>query len=271
MKDLAVIMSLYKNDRLVFLKQAINSVLNQTYSDFDFFIQCDGNVSEECELYLDSLKDERIIVRKRSVNKGLAFSLNEMLKIVIEKGYKYVARMDADDICMLDRFKKQIEYIYANQEIDILGGCIEEINEENESIQFIQYPFKHELMKEFFGKRNPLAHMTVLFRSSYFNKAGIYPENTRLDEDTMFWFSGFMNHCIFANLSDILVRVRVNSDFYERRNGFTKSYFDFKNRLCIIKDLQLSKLNYIWAFSRFVIMSLPFSGITKFVYRVFRK
>lgn len=271
MKKIAVIMSLYKNDKLVFLKQAIDSVLCQTFSDFDFFIQCDGIVANDCALYLDSLKDERIIIRKRAENKGLAFSLNEMLKMVRELGYEYIARMDADDICMKDRFSKQIEFMQRNKEIDIIGGAIEEINEQNEKIQFVDYPCIHEEMKQFFGMRNPLAHMTVMFRSSYFDKAGIYPENTRLDEDTMFWFRGFKSNCLFANVSDVMVRVRVNSDFYGRRNGFAKSYSDFLNRLHIIKCLELNKSNYIWALGRFIIMSIPFAGITKFAYKIFRK
>ncbi len=87
MKDLAVIMSIYKNDKLVFLKQAVESVLNQTYSDFDFYIQFDGVIKKECEDYLKSLIDSRIIISERNENKGLAASLNELLGIVLPKEY----------------------------------------------------------------------------------------------------------------------------------------------------------------------------------------
>jgi len=126
-------------------------------------------------------------------------------------------------------------------------------------------------MKEGFGKRNPLAHMTVFFRKTFFEKAGLYPLDTNLDEDTMFWLNGFLNSCIFANLPQILVKVRVDSKFYGRRNGVKKSYSDFKNRLKIIRELDLAFINIIWAFGRFVMMSLPIAGITKFAYKYLRR
>lgn len=271
MDKIAVIMSLYKNDRLEYLKLAIDSVLKQTYTNLDFYIQCDGEVSHDCSEYLEVLKDDRVNVRRRKENKGLAFSLNEMLKVVIEKGYSFIVRMDADDICVLDRFEKQIKFLMANPNIDICGGCIDEFNLEENTKQFVGFPEKHDEMKSFFGKRNPLAHMTVVFRKSYFEKAGLYPENTRLDEDTMFWLQGFKNDCIFANIPEVLVNVRVNSDFYGRRNGFHKSYGDFKNRLSIIRELKLSYTNYFFAFLRFVIMGMPFPFLTKLAYKLLRK
>lgn len=264
-------MSLYKNDKLIYLKQAVNSILGQSYSNFDFYIQCDGEISKDCDDFLNNINDTRVFVRKRAHNMGLAFSLNEMLKIILKKEYKYIARMDADDICVTNRFQKQIEFMQNNSNVDILGGYIEEINEINEKIQSIKYPLDHNTMKNFFGKRNPLAHMTVFFRSTYFEKAGLYPENTKLDEDTMFWYNGFYNNCIFANIPDILVRVRVNSDFYARRNGFIKSFNDFKNRFFIIKNLKLSRFNYILALSRFIIMSIPSPVLTKLAYKMLRK
>lgn len=272
MKKLAVIMSLYKNDKFKYFKKAIDSILAQTFTEFDLFIQCDGVVEEECRKYISSLEDKRVFFRERLKNKGLAKSLNELLsQEVLPKNYEYIARMDADDICVPNRFEKQISFLETNNAVDIMGGFIEEIDEKDKFIQKVTYPTDHNGMKTFFGKRNPLAHMTVMFRKSYFDKVGLYPENTNLDEDTMFWFSGFKNGCIFANIPETMVRVRVNSDFYGRRNGFKKSYSDFKNRTKIIKDLGLSYINYIWAFGRFAFMSFPFPKLTEFLYKKLRK
>ncbi len=264
-------MSLYKNDKFKYFKKAVDSILEQTYNDFDLFIQCDGVVEKECRNYLLSLDDKRVYFRERKENKGLAKSLNELLiEEVLPKKYEYIARMDADDICVNNRFEEQVLFLEDNPNIDIIGGFIEEIDENDNFIQKVTYPTENIEMKDFFGKRNPLAHMTVIFRKSYFDKAGIYPENTNLDEDTMFWFKGFKNNCIFANIPKTMVKVRVNSDFYGRRNGFKKSYSDFKNRTKIIGTLGLSYTNYIWAFGRFVFMSLPFAGFTEFLYKKMR-
>ena len=74
---IAVIMSLYKSDVLDYVKFAVESILNQTYSNFDFYIQYDGNVQKDVDDYLSGLKDERIHINRRAENKGLAYSLNE--------------------------------------------------------------------------------------------------------------------------------------------------------------------------------------------------
>lgn len=272
MKKIAVIMSIYKNDSCKYLMESIDSILNQNFSDFDLFLQCDGPIGEKCRHYIYSIKDNRFHFRERQNNYGLARSLNELLtQEVLPKKYEYVARMDADDVCVDDRFEKQILFLEKNFDVDVLGGFINETNMDGDFIQEVTYPTEHESMKDFFGKRNPLAHMTVMFRRSYFEKAGLYPEDTNLDEDTMFWFEGFKNSCVFANIPEVIVDVRVDSKFYSRRNGFFKSFSDFKNRLKVIKGLRLSFVNYIWAFGRFVFMSIPFPELTKLLYKKIRK
>ena len=79
---LAVIMSLYRGDRLDYVKLAVESLLNQTYKAFDLYIKTDGIVAVDVEAYLRSLSDERVNISARSVNKGLAYSLNELLREV---------------------------------------------------------------------------------------------------------------------------------------------------------------------------------------------
>ena len=79
--NIAVIMSIYKNDRLDFVSQAVESILYQTYYNFDFYIQQDGPVKNEIESYFVGLNDNRIKIYKRSENKGLAQSLNDLLNI----------------------------------------------------------------------------------------------------------------------------------------------------------------------------------------------
>lgn len=269
MKKIAVIMSVYKNDELLHLQECVKSILSQTYPDFDLHIQLDGKISETCENYLDSLTDKRIFKYSREENRGLAYSLNELLERVLPMKYEYVARMDADDICVKDRFEKQMEYMEIHSEIDIAGSMIEEFYEDGSSKQ-IRYPICHEEMRRFFGKRNPLAHVTVMFRSTYFQKAGLYPIGTNLDEDTMFWLKGFQKGCRFANVDAILIKVRVNNNFFFRRNGFKKSYADFSNRCLVIARLQLSVWNYIPVLGRFLVLSLPVPALTRLAYKLLR-
>lgn len=103
----AVIMSLYRNDTIEFVTLAVESILNQSYTDFDLYIQYDGPIKDEVDAYLSHLNDERIHIYKRLENKGLAQSLNDLLKIVKPLEYDYIARMDADDISTTDRFENR--------------------------------------------------------------------------------------------------------------------------------------------------------------------
>ena len=118
---IAVILSLYKNDRIDFVKLAVESILNQTYKDFDYYLQYDGHMSAEVDAYLSGLKDERIRILRRAENKGLAQSLNDLLNIVMPMGYEYIARMDADDISEVNRFERQLEYFDSHPEVECLG------------------------------------------------------------------------------------------------------------------------------------------------------
>jgi len=219
-KTLAVIMSLYKCDVLEYVKLATESILNQSYSDFDFYIQYDGYVQKDVDDYLSSIKDERIHINRRDENKGLAFSLNELLEIVMPLGYEYIARMDADDISMLERFEKQIAYMNAHLETECLGTWAIEINADGSEYYRKQMPGTHEGCMKQFMIRDCMIHPTVMFRRSYIEKAGLYSLDTYFGEDTMMWAQGFAAGCKFANVSEYLFKFRLNDDFFNRRRGW---------------------------------------------------
>ncbi len=271
MKKIAVILSVYKNDELFAFQKCINSLLHQSYQGrVDVWIQFDGQVKKEIRSFLEEVNTGNIFVNKREINRGLAYSLNELLEKLLEQDYEYIARMDADDICTEERLQLQVEYMENHSDIDICGGAIEEMDEHEYSRMVVNYPLEHDKMCLFFGRRNPIAHVTAMFRKSYFEKAGLYPTDTNKDEDTMFWLKGFKNGCKFANIEQVLVRVRVSDDFYKRRNGFAKSYGDFKNRCCIIRELHLPSINYFFAFVRFCIFVIPIPGVTHLAYKLLR-
>ena len=114
-------MSLYKSDVLQYVSLAVQSILNQTYGDFDYYIQYDGYVQPDVDEYLSGIKDQRVRIYRRDDNKGLARSLNDLLAVVMPLDYEYIARMDADDISLPERFEKQITYLDAHPETECLG------------------------------------------------------------------------------------------------------------------------------------------------------
>lgn len=233
MSVLSVIMSVYSNDRLEYTRVAIDSILSQKYTCFDFYIVCDGVIKKEIDDYLAYLNDSRVFVIRRKSNKGLAYSLNELLHIVLPKGYTYIARMDADDISMPDRFEKQIAYLEKYSEVDCLGTWAIEINADGNEYFRKQMPVTHEECLDFFRKRDCMIHPTVMFRRSYFEKAGLYPEDTYFGEDTLMWAKGFQTGCQFANLPEYLFKFRLDENFFRRRRGWkhARSIFTLRRRV----------------------------------------
>lgn len=267
---LYVIMSVYKNDTVEDLKIAIDSILAQTYKDFKLYIKRDGQVPDKLDNYLNSISDQRVAIRKRESNMGLAISLNELLdEVLLLDDCEFIARMDADDYSLPVRFEKQVKYLTQHTDVDILGSYITESNDPlDPKGNLVKYPIDHLGCRNKFGKRHPLAHPTVMFRKRYFEKAGLYPTDTLRDEDGSLWLNGFLNGCIFANLPEVLVRMRVTSDFYNRRNSNEKTKQDYLNRVRIIKALNLPKINYLYAYIRYILFRFSPSFLLELAYKL---
>ena len=211
-------------------------------------------------------------IQRREENKGLAVSLNELLVIIKDKEYIFIARMDADDISMLDRFEKQVKYLETHPSVDMVGGAINEIDENGKDRgKITKYPCAPEECRAFFAKRNPVAHPTVMFRRSFFEKAGWeYPTDFMRNEDTRLWHEGYKHGCVIANIPDVVLNFRMtNNMFKQRRNGreFAKSQLLLRKQ--IRKDLGYGLMADVYAYATYVLMISP-SWILKIAYKILR-
>lgn len=280
MEKVAVILPVYRNDRGAYIKFAFDSVLNQTYKgDIKLFIGVDGPVGDnlleclkECNLTGISITNRDVSIQWFSENRGLAIVLNELLEICFKEGYEYIARMDADDISMPERIGKQVAYLHAHPEIDVVGGAIEEIDENSESRgKTIIYPETPEECYEFFSRRNPHAHPAVLFRKSFFDKAGCkYRPEYRQNQDTMLWLDGMSKGTKHANLPETVLKFRfTNSLFKKRRNGWAFAKKQLEDRKIINKMLGYGFGATIYGYMMFVMLVSPV-WVKKIAYKVFR-
>lgn len=269
MKTLAVIMSIYKNDKLSFVTQALESILKQTYDFFDLFIICDGVVNDDVRLYIDSIDDNRIHIYKRFINKGLAYSLNELLEIILPLNYEYIARMDADDISMPNRFERQLAYFDAHPELECLGTWAIEITSNGDEYFRKQMPETNEACLELFRKRDPMIHPTVMFRKSFFEKAGVYALDTFFGEDTMMWAQGFAAGCKMGNIPEYLFKFRLDDNFFERRRGwkYAKGIWTLRHR--VNKMLGFGIVEDCWALAYAVAKMMP-KSILNIIYKTAR-
>ncbi len=272
-KTIATILPVCKSDRQNFLKLSVESILYQTYQDNHLYIGVDGPVGIDLEDYLHLIeKQKRVSIIWFKENRGLACVLNDLLDVCFKEGYEYIARMDADDISMKDRIEKQVNYLNAHPEIDVVGGSIYEIDEEgNSRKKTIVYPLSPEDCRAFFAKRNPHAHPAVVFRKSFFEKAGCkYRPEYRQNQDTMLWFDGMIAGTQHANIPDVVLKYRMTDSFFKkRRNGWAFAKKQFVDRLAINKGLGYGIGADIYGFAMFCMLVSP-SWVKKIAYRVFR-
>lgn len=270
MSRISVLLPVYKNDSIDFLKKSVGSILRQTIEVFHIYIGVDGPVGADLDECLKTLDQEtKITVACFEVNRGLACVLNDLVAICKKDGYDYYARMDADDISQPDRFEKQVKYLENHPEVDVVGGAIEEIDG-NDQLRgkHVEYPLTHEECRKFFRYRDPLAHPAVMFRARYFEKvASGYRNEYRKNQDTMLWFDGFMNGCVFANLKDTVLHFRVNDDFYNRRNGWKRAKQMLRDRLKMNKALGYDISANLFALAMFCMTVSP-SWVKKFLYKI---
>lgn len=266
LRRVAVIMSLYKSDILEYVKLAVESILHQTFCDFDFYIQYDGPVKDDVDKYLSSIDDGRIKICKRNENKGLAYSLNELLGTVMSMGYQYIARMDADDISLPERFEKQIAYMDVHKEIECVGTWAIEIKSDGSEYYRKQMPESHEGCWKQFMIRDCMIHPTVVFRRSYIEKAGLYSLDTYFGEDTMMWAQGFVNDCKFANITEYLFKFRLNDDFFNRRRGWKHAKGILILRWKVNRMLHYPLKSYLYAIAYAGAKMMP-KGILNMIYK----
>lgn len=269
----AVILPVYKNDKVSYMRLSINSILNQTYQGgITLYVGVDGPVGDDLASCLKEYEAKGVRVQWFKENRGLAVVLNDLLEIVRKDSFEYIARMDADDISMPDRIEKQMAFLMANPLIDVVGGSIEEIDEDgNSRNKTIVYPGTHQDCYNFFAKRNPHAHPAVLFRWSYFEKSGcLYRPEYRQNQDTMLWVDGMCKGTQHANIPDVVLRFRyTNALFKKRRNGWSFAKKQLEDRKMINKTLGYGLGATMFGYAMFCMLISPV-WLKKIAYRIFR-
>lgn len=242
---ISVLMSVYCKEKPSNLKLALESIINQSYKADEIILVEDGSLTVELDKTIDDIQKRcnYLNVIKLEKNVGLGNALNEGLK---HCNNKYVARMDSDDISELNRFKLQIDYITKHPEIDVLGGNILEFDDESGmNLSYRNVPKNFDDIKKFLKRRNPMNHVTVMFKKDKVESSGGYI-NCLFFEDYYLWARMIKNNCIFANLPDVLVKVRAGLSMSGRRGNlkYIKSIFNFEKRLLNLKLINIIDFLY---------------------------
>lgn len=234
MQKYSVLMSLYKKEHSEYFKLALDSMINQTAKPDEIVLVEDGPLTDELYAVVDEYKPYlHIVINKQ--NLGLGLALNRGL---LACRNEFVARMDTDDIAVIDRCEKQLQYFELHSDTTILGGQIEEFVANPDIVVGKRIvPEIDQEIKKYMKKRCPFNHMTVMFKKSDVIKAGNY-QDWFWNEDYYLWIRLALEGCVFANLPNTLVHTRVGDGMYQRRGG--DKYY--KSEIALQKLMLKSKM-----------------------------
>ena len=241
-KLISVIMSCY-NESDKDLSESIESILNQTYSNFEFLIVNDNPANEKLKNKLNQYKfDSRVKIINNKINLGAGKSKNEALNIA--KGY-YTAILDADDIAFPNRLKKEIEYLEEHPECDLVASLRDDIDEKSNLLKSsVGIAIKDKYIPIVLKYGAIITHSTVMMKTSILKKLHGY-RIFKSSQDYDLWLRMVSAKCNFHIIPESLIKYRIRENGITNSN-FAKIYFEsnYIRKLYYEREKQNNKDSY---------------------------
>lgn len=240
----SVLMSVYVKEKPANLSESLASILEQTIPPDELVLVCDGKLTDELNVIIKAFESEYSEIF-RSVrlleNVGTGMAANEGIKACQNE---LIAKMDSDDICVPDRFQRQLMMFLKNPKLDMVGGYIEEFDDATRKpIAVKKTPISHEEILKYAKRRSPFNNQTLIYRKSFAQKVGGYTDIKRC-EDYEFITKMLMAGAVGENLPEVLVKYRVTKDNYKRR----KNWANTKSFVKVRWNLHKSGFSSLWDF-----------------------
>lgn len=266
----SVLLPVYGGDDPQHFDTAITSVAEQTLVPDEILVVQDGPIPESLEAVLQTWRDDyekTFRVHEIETNQGLGNALREG---VLASSHDYIARMDADDISVPDRFETQMAFLKDHPNVDIVGGYLTEFDSDPEKPHAKRtVPCRHEKIKQRAKFRSPMNHATVMFRQESVMEVGNYRPVSRM-EDYDLWVRMLMNGSQFRNIPDVLLKMRAGDELYDRRKGYEYARREFKQQYRWYREGFIDTARFAFnVLTRVGIRFVP-DAIRKHVYTRFR-
>jgi len=201
----SVVLAVFDGDK--YLGDALGSILGQSFRDFEFIVINDGSTDNTAGILQHyAQRDDRLVVVHQE-NRGLIAALNRGCQLV--RG-KYIARLDADDMSVPDRFAKQVDFLDRHPTVAVLGGALKLINPTGVTFYEWRCPLDDRQIKEALHRGNCMRHSAVMMRKDAFDATGGYRRSFLHAEDYDLWLR-MAERFEMANLPDVLVYCRVHA------------------------------------------------------------
>jgi len=264
-------MAVYREDKVAWVEQAIDSIVNQSYRDFVFIIVIDGEIPVKLMNKLKDMaySDARIVLAQNAQNCGLACSMNNAAEWGLSLAPSFFVRMDADDVSIPTRLARQISYLRKHAYITVLGSALTEINEHGQKVGARVMPSSHKHIVAILPRRCSLNHPTVVIRYTVFEQGYRYNPSLMNTQDYFLWITLASEGFVFRNLKDKLLEFRRVNNFYKRR-GFSKSLNEFRARLnAMVRLKKLTPYNLVYASCVLMLRLMP-GKIVRWAYKLDR-
>lgn len=241
----SVVMSCYNAQDTV--DRAVQSILDQTFRDFEFIVIDDGSSDQTLDKLKDwASQDNRIVIIQNTENVGLAESLNKGIKQA--KGL-YIARMDADDWAFDQRLERQVAFLEDHPTIDILGSAVINVSEEGQEKGEAQLPEMHDDILSRVFRKTIVFHPTVMLKRDIYLTYGMYDPQLRWAEDADLWYRIY-DKVKFHNLKEPLLYYTVKSNFRLKhaRQNLNVKIKNLKKRGLLLRyspQLAYDVMNYV--------------------------
>lgn len=264
----SILMSVYFKDNPVHLDDTLRSLFDSSIIPSQIVLVKDGRLTEELDQTIEKYVNnypEIFTITENETNLGLGLSLSKGLDLC---RYNLVARMDADDLSVKDRFEIQIKYLNENSNIAIVGGQIEEFSGDPKHIIGKRLvPLDNSQIMNYMKYRCPMNHVTVMFKKDAILAAGGY-QDWPWNEDYYLWIRMHLSNLYFANVPQVLVKVRSGKEMYQRRGG--KAYFKSEKniqRYMLENKVITHRQYFVNVFLRFLLQVVMTNKFRGFVYK----
>lgn len=228
MLNFSVCMAVYHGDKAEYFEEALESVFRQTKMPNEVVLVVDGPVGDNINKVIKSFSEMYDTFRIIRLEKNLGHAIARQAGLEAAR-YDYVAIMDSDDIAVPNRFEKQMAYLKAHPDVDVLGGQINEFVVNTDNIVGKRVvPLENGAIQVYMKSRCPMNQMTCIIKKESMMKVGGY-QHWYCNEDYYLWVRMALDSMTFSNLPDTLVQVRVGMDMYARRGGW--KYFKSEAKL----------------------------------------
>lgn len=218
MNKFSVLISIYKNEREKWFREALDSVLNQTVLPTEIVLVKDGPLTPELDMVIAEYTKRypifKIVVNEKNLGLGLA-----LRKGTLECSYDIIARMDTDDIITPNRFEKELKEIEDGYDVVSCWSLFFEDNLNNQ-VAIKKHPEKHEDIVKKAHKRSPICHAGCMMRKNALLKAGNY-QDCHYYEDYHLWVRMIMSGAKFYNIQEVLYYVRTYPALVSRKGGWS--------------------------------------------------